>query len=35
VSANTVKTHTKNVYRKLDVSRRRDAVRRGHELGFG
>jgi LuxR family maltose regulon positive regulatory protein len=35
VSANTVKTHTKNVYRKLDVTRRRDAVRRGHELGFG
>jgi LuxR family maltose regulon positive regulatory protein len=35
VSANTIKTHVKNVYRKLDVTRRRDAVRRGHELGFG
>jgi len=34
VSTNTVKTHVKNVYRKLDVSRRRDAVRRGRELGI-
>jgi LuxR family maltose regulon positive regulatory protein len=34
VSANTVKTHMKNVYRKLEVGRRRDAVRRGRELGL-
>jgi LuxR family maltose regulon positive regulatory protein len=26
VSTNTVKTHIKHIYRKLDVSRRRDAV---------
>jgi LuxR family maltose regulon positive regulatory protein len=32
VSVNTVKTHLKHVYRKLDVSERRDAVRRGREL---
>ncbi len=34
VSTNTVKTHVKNVYRKLDVSRRRDAVRRAQEVGL-
>jgi LuxR family maltose regulon positive regulatory protein len=34
VSANTVKTHVKNVYRKLGVSRRRDAVRRAQEVGL-
>jgi LuxR family maltose regulon positive regulatory protein len=34
VSINTVKTHVKNVYRKLDVGRRRDAVRRARELGL-
>ncbi|MFC5672833.1 LuxR C-terminal-related transcriptional regulator [Streptomyces incanus] len=32
VSVNTVKTHLKNVYRKLDVNRRADAVRRAHAL---
>jgi LuxR family transcriptional regulator, maltose regulon positive regulatory protein len=32
VSVNTVKTHLKHVYRKLDVSDRRGAVRRGREL---
>jgi LuxR family maltose regulon positive regulatory protein len=34
LSINTVKTHVKNIYRKLDVGRRRDAVRRGRELGL-
>jgi LuxR family transcriptional regulator, maltose regulon positive regulatory protein len=32
VSVNTVKTHVRNIYRKLDVARRRDAVRRAREL---
>jgi LuxR family maltose regulon positive regulatory protein len=32
VSANTVKTHVRHVYRKLGVSRRRDAIRRAREL---
>jgi LuxR family maltose regulon positive regulatory protein len=32
VSVNTVKTHLKHVYRKLDVTDRREAVRRGREL---
>jgi LuxR family maltose regulon positive regulatory protein len=32
ISVNTVKTHVKNIYRKLDASRRKDAIRRGHEL---
>jgi LuxR family maltose regulon positive regulatory protein len=32
VSANTVKTHLKSVYRKLAVSRRGEAVRRAREL---
>ena len=32
VSVNTVKTHLKHVYRKLDVADRRDCVRRAREL---
>src|SRR5262249_55169949 len=32
VSVNTVKTHVKNIYRKLDASRRQDAVRRARAL---
>lgn len=32
VSVNTVKTHVRNIYRKLAVSRRRDAVRRARQL---
>jgi LuxR family transcriptional regulator, maltose regulon positive regulatory protein len=34
VSANTVKTHMKGVFRKLCVNRRGDAVRQGRELGL-
>lgn len=34
VSVNTVKAHLKSVYRKLGVGTRRDAVRRGRELGL-
>ncbi|MET7427194.1 LuxR C-terminal-related transcriptional regulator [Dactylosporangium sp. NPDC005555] len=34
VSTNTVKTHIRHVYRKLGVSRRRDAVRRARELSL-
>jgi LuxR family maltose regulon positive regulatory protein len=34
VSVNTVKTHLKGIFRKLCVSRRVDAVRRGRELGL-
>ena len=32
VSVNTVKTHVRNIYRKLDTRRRRDAVRRARQL---
>ncbi|WBB54403.1 LuxR C-terminal-related transcriptional regulator [Verrucosispora sp. WMMD573] len=32
VSVNTVKTHVRNIYRKLDATRRRDAVRRARQL---
>ncbi len=32
VSVNTVKTHVKSIYRKLDVTGRREAVRRAREL---
>jgi LuxR family transcriptional regulator, maltose regulon positive regulatory protein len=32
VSVNTVKTHVRSIYRKLDANRRRDAVRRAREL---
>jgi LuxR family transcriptional regulator, maltose regulon positive regulatory protein len=31
-SVNTVKSHLKSLYRKLDVERRRDAVERAREL---
>ena len=32
VSLNTVRTHTKNIYAKLGVTSRREAVRQAHEL---
>jgi LuxR family maltose regulon positive regulatory protein len=34
VSVNTVKTHLKAIYRKLDATGRREAVQRGRELGL-
>jgi LuxR family maltose regulon positive regulatory protein len=34
VSLNTVKTHLRSIYRKLDVSSRADAVQRARELGL-
>jgi LuxR family maltose regulon positive regulatory protein len=34
LSPNTVKTHLKSLYRKLEVSRRSDAFRRGRALGL-
>jgi LuxR family maltose regulon positive regulatory protein len=34
VSVNTIKAHLKGAYRKLDVTTRRDAVRRGRDLGL-
>ena len=34
VSLNTLRTHTRNIYTKLDVNGRRAAVRRGGELGL-
>jgi LuxR family maltose regulon positive regulatory protein len=34
VSLNTVRTHTKNIYRKLGVNNRRAAVRRAQDLGL-
>lgn len=34
VSLNTLRTHTKNIYAKLDVNNRRAAVRRGRDLGL-
>jgi LuxR family maltose regulon positive regulatory protein len=34
LSPNTIKTHTRTLYRKLDVSDRRDAVARGRDLGL-
>jgi LuxR family maltose regulon positive regulatory protein len=32
LSVNTVKTHVRNIYRKLDTTRRRDAVQRARQL---
>ncbi len=34
VSLNTVRTHTKHIYTKLDVNNRRSAVSRAHRLGL-
>ena len=34
VSLNTVRTHTKNIYTKLGVNNRREAIRRAAELGL-
>jgi len=34
VSLNTLRTHTKNIYDKLEVNNRRAAVRRAEELGL-
>ena len=34
VSRNTIKTHVKSLYRKLEVSSRADAVGRARELGL-
>ncbi len=34
LSANTVKTHLKSIYRKLCVTRRSDAVHRAQDLGM-
>ncbi len=34
ISENTVKTHVHHIMSKLDVSSRRDAVRRAYELGI-
>jgi LuxR family maltose regulon positive regulatory protein len=34
VSANTVKTHTRSIYRKLGVSSREEAIERARELGL-
>ena len=34
LSPNTIKTHTRTLYRKLDVSDRQDAVARGRDLGL-
>lgn len=34
VSVNTVRTHVRNILRKLDAARRHEAVRRAWELGL-
>ena len=34
VSLNTFRTHTKNIYAKLGVNNRREAIRRAAELGL-
>ena len=34
ISVNTVRSHIKNIYGKLNVHRRLDAVHRAHDLGL-
>ena len=34
VSPNTIKTHVANLFQKLEVSRRTEAIRKGRELGL-
>lgn len=34
ISANTVKTHVRSIYRKLSATNRKEAIRRVHELGL-
>jgi LuxR family maltose regulon positive regulatory protein len=34
VAVNTLRTHTKRIFTKLDVTTRASAVRRAHELGL-
>jgi len=34
ISVNTVKTHLRNIYRKLATDHRRDAVRRARQLNL-
>jgi LuxR family maltose regulon positive regulatory protein len=34
LSINTVKTHLRSVYRKLEVASRRQAIARGRQLGL-
>ncbi len=34
LSANTIKTHSQAIYRKLGVSTRHDAVLHGHDAGL-
>ena len=34
ISTNTVKTHVRSIYRKLDASNRKEAIRRVRELGL-
>jgi LuxR family maltose regulon positive regulatory protein len=34
LSVNTIKTHTRNIYRKLDVAERAEAVARARELSL-
>lgn len=34
VSATTIKSHSRAIYRKLGVSSRYDAIQRAHELGI-